>query len=1214
MIRDLPQLPQDELREAIRDAIDVDEKVTLEKLIPLATLSPAMENAVWQRSHELVSAIRDRQKGQGGIDALLQEFSLSSEEGVVLMCLAEALLRIPDDATIDRMIRDKLSSGDWSAHLGHSDSMFVNASAWGLLLTGKVTGISDTEGSTLLGKTIARLGEPVIRSAMKYAMQIMGAQFVMGSNIQNALDRAKGFEAKGYTYSYDMLGEGARTMADADRFFESYRHAIEVIGQASANREPQDRASISVKLSALHPRYEFSQFDRVEDELVPRVMQLVMLAKSYNIGLTIDAEESYRLDVSLSVIEEVFSSDELGEWLGFGFVIQAYQRQALEVVNWACELAKSVGRRLNIRLVKGAYWDSEIKWAQEGGHQYYPVFTEKSATDLSYQACAKLLLENRKAVYPQFATHNGYTVATILELAKASGDESGYEFQRLHGMGEELYDQLIEGLACRIYAPVGEHADLLAYLVRRLLENGANTSFVNNIQNRELPIDELLGNPVRRAAGASYSLPLPHEIFEPHRRNSVGLDAANFKEVKALADQCTAFWQEWETGGTGSAVINPANHKEVVGHIEFDDRESMLRKLETVVAGQVEWSSVPVSERSQRLLNIADLLEDRSAEFITLCIKEAGKSLADSIAELREAVDFCRYYAKEAQSLNDSPLGTVMCISPWNFPLAIFLGQVSAALVAGNTVIAKPAEQTSLIAQRMVALMHECIPESALQLVVSEGQPVSEYLISDAQVNGVMFTGSNQTAKLIATVLRERGDIPLIAETGGINAMIVDSTALAEQVVDDVVTSAFLSSGQRCSALRVLYVQEDVADEMIEKTTGAMAELRIGDPASLQTDMGPIIDQEALMRLENYKAAMKEPYARLLAASEVSGTDGNYFAPCAFEMLEGRPTEEVFGPVLHIVRFKAGELEQVVDEINRSGFGLTLGVHSRIEGRAALIARLVKVGNVYVNRNMVGAVVGVQPFGGRGKSGTGPKAGGPAYLSRLTRRTSDRKGELEAPSDTGQVETTELSLHGDFWNQVPVADRNQVVRLFVSKVIEGDSDVDADSVFENLMRFAEWLQSNIGPYDLPSPTGETNQLLLEGKGVIAMLCHDTMAFEEALTSLIACLLTGNSVLIVGRTQPWLENLKRCVESDERVRPLVAFSDKIDPGNVDGVVTGAAVLTEGIELALLKGNEAIINVAHGIETPTDLAELMCEKTITVNTTAAGGNASLMMRSA
>ncbi len=1280
--------PMEKHRLSLRDYYRRDEGLVLDALLPLADLGPVAQPRAWNRARKLVVDIRDAQVGKGGVDALLNEFALSTEEGIVLMCLAEALLRVPDKLTTDRLIRDKLTSGDWGAHLGNSDSLFVNASAWGLLLTGHVVSYGD-EGELhqrarhkrqigLLKKTVARLGEPVIRAAVRYAMQIMGTQFVMGKTIGSALERAQKQEAKGYRYSYDMLGEGARTMADADRYFQNYGRAIECIGRAAGGRGPIESPGISVKLSAIHPRYEYSHRERVMAELVPRLKALVLAARQYDIGLTVDAEEADRLDLSLDVIEAVFSDSDLNGWEGFGLAIQAYQKRALPVVGWVSELAQKVGRKMMVRLVKGAYWDSEIKWSQEGGYSDYPVFTCKPATDVSYQACARKLLAYRHCIYPQFATHNAYTVATILELdseSASSASRQGYEFQRLHGMGEALYDQILpaEGVPCRIYAPVGEHADLLAYLVRRLLENGANSSFVNNIVDESVPVESLLEDPVEtvsaRPVRRNTAIPLPPNLYaesdnEPGlRRNAAGCDLSDVNTLRELVHGMEAWWCEQQirtasAAGT-EAVINPANRDQLVGRLSFDNRKTIDSKLVSAQQALAPWRDRPVRERAAFLRRLADSLETHRSPLIALCSKEAGKTIADGVAEVREAVDFCRYYADRGEGLladgELEALGVVLCISPWNFPVAIFIGQVSAALVAGNTVLAKPAEQTSLVADYVHHLIKECeFPIGVVELIISPGKPVGEQLVPDRRIQGVMFTGSTETGHWLARTIarREQSDIPLIAETGGQNAMIVDSTALPEQVVDDVIRSGFQSAGQRCSALRVLFLQEEVASRIIHMIKGAMKELSIGDPALLSTDVGPVIDAKALARLEAHRHYLADigDRARLLHACELPSqcSNGYFFAPHLYEVADLSVLQrEVFGPVVHVVRYKAYELDKVIDQINATGYGLTLGVHSRIEAVSERIADRAKVGNVYVNRNMIGAIVGVQPFGGRGLSGTGPKAGGPLYVRRLLKRKrqalqpfSERAvaptilgGDMPEAHCLAQAELAQLS-----WSVLPVQQRVLVVRrllaalalepLFKKSLTRKPQQVDIDP-FDNLLECGRALTSAMDkgifqPKPLPGPTGESNQLFLESRGLVAVLfdefCSDNRVIvADSLLRIVAALLAGNAVVTLTAPE-FLAVAQRCgdllreaglPEHVCSVQPLsVAKVVLSDPRVQAALVSTESALKHALFQLLVEREGALIPMITEAPGADLVMRLVIEKTVTIDTTAAGGNASLM----
>ncbi|WP_120497015.1 bifunctional proline dehydrogenase/L-glutamate gamma-semialdehyde dehydrogenase PutA [Kiloniella sp. EL199] len=1011
------------LMTTLRLAYRMDETQAVNDLVNGLDLSSDALDRISARARDLVKEVRKSRVGQGGIDAFMHEFELSSKEGVVLMCLAEALLRVPDSETIDKLIRDKLSSADWEAHLGHSDSLFVNASTWALMLTGRVVNIKKEESSDFSGlfqRMVQKSGEPVIRKAVRQAMKILGRQFVMGRSINEALDRAVEDEKKGYRYSYDMLGEGARTMPDADRYFEAYRTAIAEIGKAAAGRGVIDSPGISIKLSAIHPRYEFTHRARVMSEVVSRLKELALDAKRYDIGLTVDAEEADRLEISLDVLEAVSGDPELKGWNGLGLAVQAYQKRSPFVIDWLADMAHRHGRRLMVRLVKGAYWDTEIKLAQEEGQEGYPVYTRKVSTDVSYLACARKMLADPEAFYPQFASHNAHTVASIMEMA---GPEQDFEFQRLHGMGEALYDQVVgkagKGYPVRIYAPVGSHEDLLAYLVRRLLENGANSSFVNRIQDEKLPIDEIIADPILKARSLFNiphpQIPLPLHLFGTERLNSKGLDLSDAVQLSQIGKDVHKFSNEgWHGGpiiggveqaGVNHSVTSPSDRRNKVGEIAWASAEQAENALARADRAWWEWDQTPASVRGDCLERMADLLEENTAEFMALCMREAGKTTADAIAEIREAVDFCRYYAVKCRQDFGDPLvmpgptgernelsmhgrGVFLCISPWNFPLAIFLGQVSAALAAGNAVIAKPAEQTGLVATRAIKLFHQAgIPGDVLHLLPGDGPTVAGPLLSDDRIKGVAFTGSTETAKLIQRALAARdGEIvPLIAETGGQNAMIVDSTALPEQIVRDVLASSFQSAGQRCSALRVLFLQDDVADKILTMLAGAMDQLTVGDSSLLSTDVGPVIDEDALAMLNKHVAQMKTE-AKIIRELPLpqSTSNGTFIAPVAFEIAGlHQLKKEVFGPVLHVIRYKASELDSIIDQINNSGFGLTLGIHSRIDETVNYIARRVRVGNAYVNRNQIGAIVGVQPFGGMGLSGTGPKAGGPRYLHRF---------------------------------------------------------------------------------------------------------------------------------------------------------------------------------------------------------------------------------------
>jgi RHH-type proline utilization regulon transcriptional repressor/proline dehydrogenase/delta 1-pyrroline-5-carboxylate dehydrogenase len=961
-----------------------DDNAIAAHLLATARLDPAQDARIDRTATRLIEAIRATDDRLGGAEDMLREFALSTKEGLALMVLAEALLRVPDARTADAFIEDKLGQGDFVHHETKSSTFLVNASAWALGMSARVIQPGETPQGTI-GRLAKRLGVPAVRAATRQAMRLMGSHFVLGETIEAALERARSHSARIPRYSFDMLGEGARTADDAERYFKSYASAIDAIGKAAGEKLLPDRPGISVKLSALHPRFEAVSHARVMAELVPLLIELARRAKIYDLNFTVDAEEADRLELSLDVIAAAFSDASLAGWDGFGLAIQAYQKRATTVIDYAGDLARSMSRRMMVRLVKGAYWDTEIKRAQERGLDFYPVFTRKAMTDLNYIACAQKLLDLRPRIFPQFATHNALTVATVLELA---GGGSGFEFQRLHGMGDALYAQLGEDhpdLAWRTYAPVGSHRDLLAYLVRRLLENGANSSFVAVAADDSVPVETLLRRPADTIGSANNArhpkIPLPRDLYRPGRINSRGIE---FGDRAALT----------------SLVSEVAADRPCVSDIVDATPEAANDAVMAARAGFKDWDRTPAETRAQILERAADLLERRTAHFIALLQREGGKTLDDSLSEVREATDFCRYYAAEGRRLfgdgqvmpgptGESNMlrlrgrGVFVAISPWNFPLAIFLGQVTAALMAGNTVVAKPAEQTPLVAAEAVRLLHEAgVPASALRLVPGDGD-LGAALVAHRDIAGVVFTGSTAVARSINRTLAAKDGpiVPLIAETGGINAMIVDATALPEQVADDVAMSAFRSAGQRCSALRLLFVQDDVADRMIEVIAGAAHELKVGDVSDPATHIGPVIDLEAKQRLEAHIARMKQE-ARVHFAGVAP--EGNYVAPHIFELSRAEDlSEEIFGPILHVVRYRADHLERVLQSIERSGYGLTLGIHSRIDDTVDAVVERLSVGNIYVNRNMIGAVVGVQPFGGNGLSGTGPKAGGPHYLARF---------------------------------------------------------------------------------------------------------------------------------------------------------------------------------------------------------------------------------------
>jgi RHH-type transcriptional regulator, proline utilization regulon repressor / proline dehydrogenase / delta 1-pyrroline-5-carboxylate dehydrogenase len=1008
----------------ITDAYAVDEAQHLEYLLPHARLAQVEQAQVQTVAATLVKKVRIRAADPGLVEAFMREYDLSSEEGVLLMCVAEALLRIPDQSTADKLIRDKLGDADWDSHVGQSGSLLVNASTWGLMLTGKIVSLADDIQRNVGGafkRLIARAGEPAIRLAVRQAMRIMGHQFVLGRTIQEALERSQKGDGASYRYSFDMLGEAAFTAADAERYFQAYKNAIIAIGAGGPYQNVFAAPSISIKLSALHPRYEIGKRARVMNELAPRILQLAQLAKSVGIGFTIDAEESERLELSLELIAKVFSDASLDGWEGYGLAVQAYQKRAPYVLDFLIELAKTSGRRMPVRLVKGAYWDSEIKKAQMEGYVGYPVFTRKPNTDVSYLACAKKMLGAADVLYPMFATHNAQTIAAIHQMAKNAGLPD-YEYQRLHGMGHDLYAEVIGkhdlAVPCRVYAPVGSHEDLLPYLVRRLLENGANSSFVNRITDETVKPEELVADPVAAvhsfASKAHPRIPNPSQLFGDERKNSMGINLANDSDLATLAQAMNAAIKPWQAApivpnsknsGAMIPVNNPANRHESVGQWQSGDAAQVDIALKNAHAAFNAWDHTPAASRAKILEHAADLMEQRMPELMALCVKEAGKSLSSAVAEVREAVDFCRYYAVQARKLFSHPeklpgptgesnelqlhgRGVFVCISPWNFPLAIFIGQVSAALAAGNTVIAKPAEQTTLMAYVAIKLLHEAgVPENVLQFLPGDGAVIGAALTKDPRVAGVCFTGSTETAWAINRTLAARNAqiATLIAETGGQNALIADSSALPEQLVKDAMTAAFDSAGQRCSAARILFVQSDIADKVIHMLSGAMDELVIGDPALLSTDVGPVIDEDAKAILVAHAERMNKE-AKLIKTLTIPENckAGSFFAPHAYELQSlSQLPREIFGPVLHVIRYEASQLDEVLNQINASGYGLTLGIHSRIDSTISHIAKSVRVGNCYVNRNQIGAVVGVQPFGGEGLSGTGPKAGGPHYLLKF---------------------------------------------------------------------------------------------------------------------------------------------------------------------------------------------------------------------------------------
>ena len=1016
------------LREAVRAATYLDETRAARALLAEVGLSVGQRQRVMARARDLVQACRARGHERSLLDSFLHEFGLSNEEGITLMCLAESLLRVPDRRTAEELVADKLAHGNWTKHAGASESFFVNASTWALILTGNVLSLSDhvtRDADGWFAGLVSRLGEGAARAGIARAMRILGRGFIVGENIEEALANERGA-----TSSFDMLGEGARTELDAERYLEGYRGALAAIAIAYPNAEPQAASGISVKLSALHPNLRQARRADVLRELTPKATALAAQAARANVHLTIDAEEAARLDLTLDVIERIAEHDDTQGWHGLGVAVQAYSKRAPAVLDWLAELARGTSRRIMVRLVKGAYWDTEIKRAQVGGFAGYPVFTRKASTDLSYIACATKLCRAQDALFPQFATHNAHTLAVVAELAEGRD----FEMQRLHGMGELLYDEAarqVPGLPrVRVYAPVGAHADLLPYLVRRLLENGANSSFVNRFLDAQVSLNEVVRDPVADVTHFAHvphpDIPLPSALYGGSRANSQGIDLDHPTQAAELLAAMEEFRTVRWGNGAGTPVTNPADHRDVVGHAGAATPAMIDAALDRAVAAQRMWDDTPAEVRAQALGDTARAFETHRAELAALLVREGGKTVADALAEIREAVDFCRYYAVrclhhfeagetlpgptgEENTLRLHGRGVFATIAPWNFPLAIFTGQTVAALAAGNAVAAKPAEQTPLVARRAVELMHEAgIPPDVLHLLPGTGEEVGRALVADSRIAGVAFTGSTATARAIHRALADREGriVPLIAETGGQNAMLVDSTALLEQAADDIVRSAFGSAGQRCSALRVLYVQDDIADRLLDMLAGAMDVLRIGDPWDLATDVGPVIDGAA-------RAAL-DAHARALARRRRHGCvlpehcdHGTFVAPQFFEIDSiADLSDEHFGPLLHVARFRATDWRRSLADIRASGFGLTMGVQSRIGRRAEDVAVLSRVGNLYVNRDMVGAVVGTQPFGGEGLSGTGPKAGGPNYLPRFA---VERVVTINTAATGGNAELLELA-------------------------------------------------------------------------------------------------------------------------------------------------------------------------------------------------------------
>ena len=1202
------------------------EAAVLADAIGIAALSDMERTRISDRASDLVRRIRREMDRPVFMDALLQEYGLSTEEGVILMRLSEALIRTPDFSTSRKLVRDKLEGANWTTHAGRSASFVVNQATSGLRLSSAWIKAS---GGVAASNLAARLGDRVLTSAVERSMGLMGGHFVLGRTIREAVRKASQHSGERVTHSYDMLGEAAYTREDAEAYFSAYLGAAQhLAAQTDGRASVAEAPGLSVKLSALHPRYEYAQSEKCVPALTARLIELALIAKEAGFGLTVDAEEADRLETSLIIFRNLLTEPALADWDGLGIVVQAYQRRALPLLRWLIDETRAAGRAITVRLVKGAYWDMEIKRAQELGLESYPVFTRKENTDVSYLACARVLLDARNCLFAQFATHNAHTAAAIQHMA---GRDEGFEFQRLHGMGEALHEVLLAqtGVGSRIYAPVGEHKDLLPYLVRRLLENGANSSFVNQLFDPEIKPDALAADPIEKAernqTAANPHLRPPRDLFHGQRLSAYGIDVTQ-KEVaqeKQAAVKsgsplhAASIVAGRETGDRPVDVVNPANSGDIIGAARTVGAECVSRAVES--AARSGWrAGMTASERADCLFAAADRLEEEMDDFLRLCVLEAGKTLPDAIAEVREAVDFCRYYALEAQTPrieSRKPLGVVACISPWNFPLAIFLGQIVAALSVGDTVVAKPAQQTPLISYRAIKLLQASgAPADAVQLLLGDGAELGNALTRHPDIAGVCFTGSTATAKRIALNLAETGrsDTPLIAETGGVNAMIVDSTALPEQAVQDVVASAFQSAGQRCSACRLVCVQDDIADAFITMLSGAMRELTVGDPALLSTDVGPVIDARAHAMIGEYVTASRGAFDIVGQAPDHDGQQTGFFStPVAFEVARVSDVKkEVFGPVLHVVRFSAGEIESVVEEINDLGYGLTMGLHTRLDDRVRRIADMAHVGNLYVNRNQIGAVVGVQPFGGEGLSGTGPKAGGPNYLLRLTQnhRTAPSgppNTAMPAPPETIDVrEANEAILQArraaQQWaaTATPAERTNHAKRALASAFAEAESNLPDVSVERSIL--------------LPGPTGETNRLTLCPRG--ALICFGADDAQTLIRQILLALSAGNGLLVAlpPDAQPYLPQLNKLASALPygiiSIRPYTEAAGLID-APVDGVISDGPVRAMIAEQVCRRAGP-ILPVLSAFDEPERFYH---ERTTTINTTAAGGNASLLAMS-
>jgi RHH-type proline utilization regulon transcriptional repressor/proline dehydrogenase/delta 1-pyrroline-5-carboxylate dehydrogenase len=1185
-----------ELRMSINDYYRKNELECVNDLLSILKLTSEQDKNAKIVAKKLIHKVRAKKSNSFGVDAIMNEFKLSTIEGIALMCLAESLLRIPDNKTQDELIKDKISNGNWANHL-KSGNLFINAASWGLIITGKLYSFSSKQLNNTLNNIISSLTYPVIRKAMKFAVHFMGNQFVMGKNIKTALNKSIDLENKGYQFSYDMLGEAALTNEDSEKYMNNYKNAIISVGKFNNGRGIINGPGISVKLSAIHSQYKRSKIDVVISELYPRLKELFILAKNNNIALFIDAEESERLELSLDLLELILNAPELKDYDGIGFVIQAYQKRAIKVVNYVTNFATKNKRKLMIRLVKGAYWDSEIKKSQLESLNDYPVFTRKLHTDLSYITCAQELLNANDFIYPLFATHNAYTVALINELGK----NKIYEFQCLYGMGETLYDNIISGnnefsdlkKVCRVYAPVGTYETLLAYLVRRLLENGANSSFVRQIVDKNISIDKLTVSPIEFARmnldKSSYVLKKPLDIYN-NRKNSYGFDLTNEKVLLNLEHQLNKFvLKQYHVSPITPAklnftqvdyVYNPANKEDIVGSVQKCDIEHVNIIVEIASNSFNSWKNTSFNTRKIILDKMADSLEKNYIELISLLVREAGKTINNAINEVREAVDFCRYYSSNIRA-GGVARGTILCISPWNFPLAIFVGEISSAIATGNTVIAKPSNQTNIIAHYVVNLFFESgIPNDVLQLVLGSGSILGDALTKHNKIKGIIFTGSTQTAQLINRNIATIDDeVILIAETGGQNAMVVDSTALPEQVVLDVMNSGFDSAGQRCSALRVLYLQADVADKIIHMIKGAMQDLTVGDPMNWSIDIGPVIDEKSQNNLLKHINKMKQIARDVYQVQQDINQENGYFVlPTLIEIGSIKEIEhEVFGPIVHVIRFDKNEFLNVIDEINSAGFGLTGSLHSRIESRAKIFYNKIKVGNVYINRNMIGAVVGVQPFGGEGLSGTGPKAGGPLYLERLVMNSCY------------EWNNQDYKLH-------------QSINDFIIKLNQcGVSQNDANTLLQYALSVGKKILLN-HKLNLIGPTGEDNFMIFMPRGNCILYASNLIEYAK---QIICLLLTGNKIYLISDI------------ITDNFKPILGDNINLFENLEDIVDLNFALISDSVKdqtnikkkLAHREGN--LIVIFHELlNNEYPLCFLTIERSVSINVTATGGNVELI----